>query len=81
MTTNRVLLSILLLFSEQIFALGKSDIRSIIEEEYPGARVTEIEKETYKDKKVYEIDFLHEGRRLEAIISTDGTIIKVDTDD
>lgn len=62
-------------------ALGKSDIRSLVEEKFPGARVTEVEKETYKKKKVYEVDFLHKGKRLEAIISLDGTIIKVVEDD
>jgi uncharacterized membrane protein YkoI len=70
-----------LLCSSQALALGKSDIRSIIEKQYPGARVTEIDKETYKNKKVYEVDFLHQGKRLEAVITFDGTIIKVETDD
>ena len=62
-------------------ALGKADIRAIIEAEYPGARVTEIEKEKYQGKKIWEVDFRHEGRKLEAIIGLDGEIIRVQVDD
>lgn len=47
----------------------------------PGARITEIEREIYKGKKIYEIDFKHEGEALEAIISLEGKIIHVEIDD
>ena len=62
-------------------AFGKKDVRAIIEEAYPGAIITEIEKEKYKGQKVYEVDFNHNGEKLEAIISLEGEIIKVGTDD
>ena len=71
----------LLMLSGSAFAIGKKEAREIIEAAYPGAKITEIEKETYKGKKIYEVDFKHEGQRLEAIISLDGEILKVGIDD
>ncbi|MDH3537531.1 MAG: PepSY domain-containing protein [Gammaproteobacteria bacterium] len=71
----------LLLISGAASALTKSEVRKIIEDAYPGARITEIETETYRDQDVYEVDFRHDGKKLEAIISVDGEIIKVDIDD
>ena len=62
-------------------AIGKKDIRAIIEDAFPGAIITEIEKEKYRGKKVYEGDFKHDGKKLEAIISLEGEIIKVGIDD
>lgn len=70
-----------LVVSESAFALSKSEVRAIIENAYPGARITEIEKETYKKQKIYEVDFKHGGEKLEAIISSEGEIIKVQIDD
>ena len=71
----------LLLISGAASALTKSEVRKIIKDAYPGARITEIETETYRDQDVYEVDFRHDGKKLEAIISVDGEIIKVDIDD
>jgi uncharacterized membrane protein YkoI len=71
----------LLLVSASTFAIGKKEVKAIIEEAYPGAKITEIEKEKYKGKKVYEVDFKHDGQKLEAIISLDGEIVKVGIDD
>lgn len=71
----------LLVFSGPASALKKSEIRAIIEDAYPGAKISEIEKERYRGKKVYEVDFKHDGQNLEAIISLDGEIIKVEIDD
>ena len=71
----------LALFSGSVAAIGKKDVRAIIEEAYPGARITEIEKEKYKGQKIYEVDFKHDGQKLEAIISLEGEIIKVGIDD
>jgi len=62
-------------------AIGKKGIRAIIEEAYPGAKITEIEKEKYRGKKVYDVDFKHDGKKLETIISLEGEIIKAGTDD
>lgn len=75
------MLIILLLISSSGFALSKSEVRAIIGEAYPGAKITEIEKETYQKKKIYEVDFKHGGENLEAIISLEGEIIKVQIDD
>ena len=71
----------LVILSGSAFAIGKKEVREIIEAAYPGATITEIEKETYKGKKIYEVDFKHDGQKLEAIISLDGEIVKVGIDD
>lgn len=62
-------------------AIGKKDVKEIIEAAYPGAKITEIEKETYQGNKIYEVDFKHDNQKFEAIISLDGEIIKVGVDD
>ena len=72
---------VLVLLCGPASAIGKKDVRAIIEAAYPGAKITEIEKETYKGKKIYEVDFKHDGQKLEAIISLDGEIVKVGVDD
>ena len=64
-----------------VSALSKAEIKAIVESEYPGARVTEIEQERYQGRKIWEVDFRHAGKKLEAIIRLDGEIIKVQTDD
>ena len=62
-------------------SIGEQDVREIIEEACPGAKITEIEKEKYQCKKIYEVDCKHDGKNLEAIISLEGEIIKVGFDD
>lgn len=62
-------------------AINKAEVKALIEATYPGARITEIEKETYRGKRIYEVDFRHDGKALEAIISMDGEIIRVRIDD
>ncbi len=81
MKTLLCVLGGLALLGGSAFAIGKSEVRSIVEQSYPGARITEIEKETYKGEKIYEVDFKHDGKNLEAIISLEGEIIKVQVDD
>ena len=81
MKSRIVSLISLLLLSGPALALTKAEIRTIILNAYPGAEITEIEREIYKGKKIYEIDFKHEGETLEAIISLEGKIIHVETDD
>ncbi len=71
----------LILISASASAIGKKEVRAIIAEAYPGAKITEIEKEKYQGQKIYEVDFKHDGKKLEAIISLDGEIIKVGIDD
>lgn len=80
---NRTMLMLigLLILPGTVYAFGKKDVRAIIETAYPGAKITEIEKERYQGKKVYEVDFKHQGESLEAIIGLDGEIIKVQVDD
>ena len=62
-------------------AIGKQEVADILLAEYPGANITEIERETYRGQKIFEVDFEHEGEKLEAIIGLDGEIIKVHIDD
>jgi uncharacterized membrane protein YkoI len=62
-------------------AVGKSEIRDIVLAAYPGAKITEIERETYKGQKIFEVDFQHGGEYLEAILTLDGDFIKVVIDD
>jgi uncharacterized membrane protein YkoI len=71
----------LVLLSASASAIGKKEVKAIIEEAYPGAKITEIKKEKYKGQKIYEVYFKHEGQKLEAIISLEGEIIKVGIDD
>jgi len=71
----------LLSISGPCLALDKGEIKAIIEAPYPGAKITGIDKETYKGEKIYEVDFKHDGKNLEAIISLQGDLIKVDIDD
>lgn len=71
----------LLLIGDTALALSKQEVRQIIEASYPGARITEIEKEIYRGQRIIEVDFRHQGQRLEAIIGLDGEMIKVGIDD
>ena len=71
----------LVLVCGSAFAVGKSEIRDIVLEAYPGAKITEIERETHKGQKVFEVDFQHGGEKLEAILTLDGDFIKVAIDD
>ncbi len=82
-TMNKIywILVCLILTVGSAAAIGKKDVRAIIEEAYPGAKITEIEKEKYQGEKIYEVDFKHDGKKLEAIISLEGEIIKVEIDD
>ena len=71
----------LVLVCGPVLAIGKSEIRDIVLEAYPGAKITEIERETHKGQKVFEVDFQHGGEKLEAILTLDGDFIKVAIDD
>ena len=81
MNKNYFLLACLIVTTASANAIGKKEVREIIEQAYPGAKITEIEKEKYRGEKIYEVDFKHEGQKLEAIIGLDGEIIKVGIDD
>jgi uncharacterized membrane protein YkoI len=69
------------IFTSEAIALSKSEVRKIVKKAYPGARITEIDKEKYKGDRVYEVDFVYDGKKLEAILDFDGAMIKVDIDD
>ena len=69
MNRASLLLALSLLVATPCHALSKGEVRAIIEAAYPGAHITEIERETWKGQKIYEVDFRHEGRKLEGIIS------------
>ena len=81
MTRQTALLIGLILLSGNAHGLGMNEVAAIIEAEYPGANITEIERETYRGKKIFEVDFEYQGEKLEAIIGLDGEIIKVQIDD
>lgn len=81
MNRFRCAVIVLLLFANPALAIGKSEARDIILQNYPGANITEIDRETYRGQKIFEVDFEHDGEKLEAIISLDGEIIKVGIDD
>ena len=81
MTRQFVTLIGLIMLSGSAFGLGFNDVAKIVETEYPGANITEIERETYRGKKIFEVDFEYQGEKLEAIIGLDGEIIKVQIDD
>ena len=81
MNKSSLLLLVSLAFAAPCLALGKSEVRAIIEAAYPGAHITEIEREIWKGQKIYEVDFRHEGRKLEGIISLEGDILSVHVDD
>lgn len=71
----------LCLSSGSAFALSKKEVKAVILQAYPGAKVSEVERERYQGKQVWEVDFSHEGQKREAIISLEGEIIKVGIDD
>jgi len=81
MTRQAGLLIGLFMLSSSAHGLGMNEVAAIVEAEYPGAEITEIERETYRGKKIFEVDFRHGGEKLEAIIGLDGEIIKVQIDD
>ena len=81
MVTRILSLLGLLVFSVAAQAIGKQEVADILLAEYPDANITEIERETYRGQKIFEIDFEYEGEKLEAIIGLDGEIISVHIDD
>ncbi len=60
-------------------AMNDDEIGKIVLQDYPGARIIEIARETYKGESIYQVDFKHGGEVLQAILSLDGDFIKVKT--
>ena len=58
-------------------AMGDSEIRDIILEAYPGAKISKIERGTYKGQEVFDVDYRHGGENLEAFLTLEGDFIKV----
>ncbi len=57
-------------------------IRTIIEKEYPGAEIEEIEEEIWQGKPVTEVEITtKEGVKYEICFSKDGEILKVEEED
>jgi uncharacterized membrane protein YkoI len=53
-------------------------VRSTIEKQAAGRKVADIDKETWKNKTVYEVEFDQTGRNEQIHIAEDGTIVKAD---
>ena len=54
-------------------------IRQLVEQEFPGAKITEIRKDTWKGQPVTEVEFIaQDGAEYEMIISEDGKVLSIE---
>jgi hypothetical protein len=53
-------------------------VRDAVNERFPGAEVTSVEKETEDGKVIYDIELKHKGRKYEMDILENGTIIEIE---
>ena len=51
-------------------------VRATIEKETKGASIKEIERETQKGKKVYEVEYVRNNKQYEVHVAEDGTVLK-----
>jgi uncharacterized membrane protein YkoI len=51
-------------------------VRATIERETRGGRVHEIERETKRGVRVYEVEFIRDNKKYEMYVSEDGTVLK-----
>jgi hypothetical protein len=51
-------------------------VRATIERETAGGRIKEIDRETKKGQRVYEVEFIRDNREQEIYIGEDGAVIK-----
>jgi uncharacterized membrane protein YkoI len=51
-------------------------VRKTIEQEAAGRKVADIDRETWKGKTVYEVEFEQTGRNAQVYIAEDGTVVK-----
>jgi hypothetical protein len=51
-------------------------IRATIERETRGGRVHEIERETKRGVRVYEVEFIRDNKKYEMHVGEDGTVLK-----
>ncbi len=57
-------------------------LREVLENRFPGAVIHEIEKETWKDQKVTEVELTaQDGIKYEVYVSKDGKIVKIEEED
>jgi uncharacterized membrane protein YkoI len=53
-------------------------VKAAIEDRFPGAEVTSVEKETEDGKVVYDVELKHKGRKYEMDIQENGTVIEIE---
>ena len=51
-------------------------VRTTIEKETKGASIKEIERETQKGKKVYEVEYVRDNKKYEVHVAEDGMVLK-----
>lgn len=74
------LLGLALVFGSAI-AMDEIEIRNVVLQTYPGARIAIVETQIYKGEKVFGVQFQHGGEKIVARLSLDGDFIKVGTED
>jgi uncharacterized membrane protein YkoI len=55
-------------------------VRQTIERETKGGRVHEIERETKRGVRVYEVEFIRDNKKFEMTVGEDGTVLKLKPD-
>ena len=51
-------------------------VRATIEKETKGATIKEIERETQKGAKVYEVEYVRDNKKYEVHVAEDGKVLK-----
>lgn len=60
--------------------LTKGELRVIIKKRYKSARVKDVDIEIYNGQRVYDVDFIFQGKPYEAFVTRNGHILKVQID-
>ena len=78
-----LVLSAAVLLPSAVFAGDKltmdqvpAPVRATIEKETKGATINEIERETQKGKKVYEVEYVRDNKKYEVHVAEDGKVLK-----
>ena len=74
------LLGLALVFGSAI-AMDEIEIRNVVLQTYPGARIAIVETQIYKGEKIYGVQFQHGGEEFVAKLSLGGDFIKVRAED
>jgi hypothetical protein len=53
-------------------------VRATVERETRGGRITEIEREERDGRRVYEVEFVRDGREHEILVAEDGKVLDKD---